>query len=151
MLTTTIRTADGKEVGTLVLKEKVFKSGKAGWFGVGKIEIEGVRYQVQSQLVAIGEPKKDPTVEEAISERRLGCLRSPLAAVFLVCYIAAFVMLLAPNGETWWVILLQGGIFCILLLAPWVFLGWRILSSADTNTQDGDTIDDFVLRGGHKK
>jgi len=150
-LTTTIRTDDGKEVGILVLKEKVFKSGKAGWFGVGKIEIEGVRYQVQSQLVAIGEPKNDPTVEEVMSKRRLGCLRSPLAEVFLVCYIAAFGMLSVPNGETCGIILLQGGILVTLLLAPWVFLVWRILTSVDTDTQDGDTIDDFVLRGGHKK
>ena len=53
MLTATIRTDDGQAVGILVLQEKVFSSGKTGFFGQDKLLIEGQRYQVQAQLVAI--------------------------------------------------------------------------------------------------
>jgi len=56
MLTATIRTDDGQCVGILVLKSKTFKSGKPGYHGVGKIEIDGVRYQCQAQVVRIGDP-----------------------------------------------------------------------------------------------
>jgi hypothetical protein len=54
MLTATLRTDDGETVGILVLSEKVFASGKRGYFGQGKMAIGGVRYQAQAQLVAIG-------------------------------------------------------------------------------------------------
>lgn len=53
MLTATIRTDEGKALGILVLKEKTFKSGKTGFFGQGKIVIDGMRYQAQGQLVKI--------------------------------------------------------------------------------------------------
>ena len=59
ILTATIRSDDGQAVGVLVLKGKEFKSGKLGYFGQGKIEIEGQRYQSQTQLVAIA-PKGEP-------------------------------------------------------------------------------------------
>lgn len=52
-LTATIRDDNGQSLGVLVLKEKVFKSGKTGFHGVGKLEMEGQRYQTQAQLVAI--------------------------------------------------------------------------------------------------
>ena len=57
MLTLAIRDEEqgGKTVGVLVLADKTFASGKKGWFGQGKIEIDGVRYQAQAQLVRIGE------------------------------------------------------------------------------------------------
>jgi len=58
MLTATIRTDDGQAVGILVLKDKVFRSGKQGYHGQGKIEMNGVRFQAQCQLVAIT-PKSD--------------------------------------------------------------------------------------------
>ena len=53
MLTATIRDDNGQTVGVLVLAEKVFSSGNAGYFGQGKITIDGQRYQSQAQLVAI--------------------------------------------------------------------------------------------------
>ena len=53
LLTATIRTDDGKAIGILVLKEKVFRSGKQGFFGQSKIEIAGQRYQCQAQMVGI--------------------------------------------------------------------------------------------------
>ena len=57
ILTATIRTDDGTAVGVLVLQEKTFKSGKAGYFGQAKVEVAGRRHQAQCQLVAIGEPE----------------------------------------------------------------------------------------------
>jgi hypothetical protein len=46
--------SDGKVVGALVANPKEFKTGSRGFFGVGKVEIEGKRYQAQIQLVEIG-------------------------------------------------------------------------------------------------
>jgi len=57
-LTAEIRTVDGKSLGLLVLSEKLFKSGKSGYHGQGKIEMNGVRFQGQCQLVGIT-PKSD--------------------------------------------------------------------------------------------
>jgi len=56
-LTVTVRDDRGESLGVLVLKEKEFKSGRLGWFGVGKVTIEGARYQCQGQVVAISEPE----------------------------------------------------------------------------------------------
>lgn len=65
-LTATVRDDRGKSVGVIVLAEKVFRSGKEGWFGQGKIEIDGVRFQAQVQLVAIAaKPKGGATDVEA--------------------------------------------------------------------------------------
>lgn len=52
-VTAVLRSDDGESLGIIVMGPKVFKSGKPGWHGQGKIEIEGVRYQAQSQLVRI--------------------------------------------------------------------------------------------------
>jgi hypothetical protein len=52
-LTATIRDDRGESVGVLVLQPKTFASGKEGWHGQGKIEIEGLRYQCQAQAVRI--------------------------------------------------------------------------------------------------
>ncbi len=41
--------------GVLVLADKTFASGKAGYFGQAKITIGGQRYQAQAQLVAIAD------------------------------------------------------------------------------------------------
>ena len=54
-LTCEVRTLDGQTIGVLVLQPKAFASGKAGFFGQGKLEVDGVRYQCQTQMVAIGE------------------------------------------------------------------------------------------------
>lgn len=62
-LTAEIRTVGGESLGLLVLKEKVFKSGREGWFGQGKVEVGGVRFQSQCQLVRIGEPERAAAVE----------------------------------------------------------------------------------------
>ena len=63
ILTVTIRTDDGQAVGILVLQEKTFKSGKAGFFGQAKVTIDGVRYQCQCQAVRIGEPEPEAEPE----------------------------------------------------------------------------------------
>lgn len=53
---------NGQAVGMLSAPEKVFKTGSKGFFGMGKIEIGGKRYQVQIQLIEIGsKPKKEET------------------------------------------------------------------------------------------
>ena len=54
-LTCTIRDEDGQAVGVIVLATKTFSSGKVGFFGQGKIVIDGQRFQAQGQLVKIGE------------------------------------------------------------------------------------------------
>ena len=45
-------------VGTLSADPKQFKTGSRGFFGMGKIQIEEKRYQVQVQLVEIGSKPK---------------------------------------------------------------------------------------------
>jgi hypothetical protein len=57
MITVEIK-QDGKPVGILTAAEKVFKTGSRGFFGMGKIQIEEKRYQVQVQLVEIGSKPK---------------------------------------------------------------------------------------------
>ena len=64
MLTATIRDDNGQAVGIVVLKDKTFSSGKTGYFGQAKIEINGQRYQAQAQAVAIA-PKGDGDKAEA--------------------------------------------------------------------------------------
>lgn len=53
ILTVTIRSDDGQAIGALVLAEKTFASGKQGYFGQGKLVINGERYQCQAQMVRI--------------------------------------------------------------------------------------------------
>ena len=62
VLTVTFKTPEGQEVATLLANAKQFKTGSRGLFGQGKLEIDGVRYQVQVQLVEIGS-KKGPESE----------------------------------------------------------------------------------------
>ena len=57
MITVEIK-QDNAPVGVLTAPEKVFKTGSRGFFGMGKIEIAGKRYQVQVQLVEIGSKPK---------------------------------------------------------------------------------------------
>ena len=64
ILTATIRNDSGEAVGVLVLQPKTFKSGKVGWFGQGKIEVDGVRYQAQGQLVKIAGQEAPTDVTE---------------------------------------------------------------------------------------
>jgi hypothetical protein len=60
MITVEIK-KDDKAVGVMTAAEKVFKTGSRGFFGMGKIQIDEKRYQVQVQLVEIGsKPKLDP-------------------------------------------------------------------------------------------
>jgi hypothetical protein len=53
VLTAVLKSEDDQTVGKLVLNEKQFKTGSKGFFGQGKIEIAGKRYQTQVQLVLI--------------------------------------------------------------------------------------------------
>ena len=54
-----LKTDSGQLVSILTVPPKEFKTGSRGFFGNGKVEIDGKRYQVQIQLVEIGS-KKEP-------------------------------------------------------------------------------------------
>ena len=64
VLTAAIKAEDDQTVGKLVLNEKQFKTGSKGFFGQGKIEIEGKRYQTQVQLVLIKGQEDAPVPEK---------------------------------------------------------------------------------------
>lgn len=49
-----IKDNDGKSLSLLTANPKIFKTGSKGFYGNGKIEIDGKRYQVQFQAVEIG-------------------------------------------------------------------------------------------------
>jgi len=55
----TIKDDEGKTVGNLVANSKVFKTGSKGFFGVGKVEMDGKRYQCQVQMVEIGSKPRE--------------------------------------------------------------------------------------------
>ncbi len=57
MITVEIK-KDNQAVGILTAAEKVFKTGSRGFFGMGKLQIDEKRYQVQVQLVEIGSKPK---------------------------------------------------------------------------------------------
>lgn len=57
MIIVTEMKVDGKLIGELTASPKEFKTDSRGFYGQGKIEIEGKRYQVQIQLVEIGSKK----------------------------------------------------------------------------------------------
>lgn len=59
MLTATIRDDVGEALGILVLKPKVFSTGRTGWHGQAKVEVEGRLYQCQAQAVLIMREAKD--------------------------------------------------------------------------------------------
>lgn len=57
MVIVTEMKVDGKLIGALTANAKEFKTGSRGFYGQGKIEIDGKRYQVQIQLIEIGSKK----------------------------------------------------------------------------------------------
>ena len=59
ILTASIKAEDGQTVGMIVLDPKTFRTGSTGYFGMGKLTLDGKRYQAQVQLVAIGSKKAD--------------------------------------------------------------------------------------------
>ena len=59
---------EDKVVGMLVANEKNFKTGSRGFYGQGKFEIDGKRYQGQIQLVEIGSKKPSEGSNEKVKE-----------------------------------------------------------------------------------
>jgi len=53
-----LKTDSGQLVTVLTVPPKEFKTGSRGFFGNGKIELDGKRYQVQIQMVEIGSKKE---------------------------------------------------------------------------------------------
>ena len=53
-----LKTDSGQLVTVLTVPPKEFKTGSRGFFGNGKVEVDGKRYQVQIQLVEIGSKKE---------------------------------------------------------------------------------------------
>ena len=51
---------------SIVANEKQFKTGSRGYFGTGKVEIDGKRYQCQVQLVEIG---SKPVTPEMVAQK----------------------------------------------------------------------------------
>jgi hypothetical protein len=49
----------GVELGQVAVPAKDFKTGSKGYFTSGKIEVDGLRYQMQVQLVLIGSKPAD--------------------------------------------------------------------------------------------
>jgi hypothetical protein len=58
-----LKSDDGKLLGMMMISPKQFKTGSRGFYGNGKLEIDGKRYQTQIQLVEIG--SKAATEEKA--------------------------------------------------------------------------------------
>ena len=53
-----LKTDSGQLVAVLTVPPKEFKTGSRGFFGNGKVELDGKRYQVQVQMVEIGSKKE---------------------------------------------------------------------------------------------
>lgn len=53
-----LKTDTGQLVTVLTVPPKDFKTGSRGFFGNGKVEVDGKRYQVQIQMVEIGSKKE---------------------------------------------------------------------------------------------
>ena len=51
---TGLKYGSGETILTLSLEPKQFKTGSRGFYANKKVEIDGVRYQVQVQMVEIG-------------------------------------------------------------------------------------------------
>ena len=49
-----LKAEDGKLLSIMTVAPKNFKTGSRGFFGNGKLELDGKRYQMQIQLVEIG-------------------------------------------------------------------------------------------------
>jgi hypothetical protein len=49
-----LKSDDGKLLAMMMVSPKQFKTGSRGFYGNGKLEIDGKRYQTQIQLVEIG-------------------------------------------------------------------------------------------------
>ncbi len=60
-ITCELRLLDGTSLGVILLAPKRFKSGRIGYFGTGKLVIDGHRCQCQAQTVRI---EKRETQEE---------------------------------------------------------------------------------------
>jgi len=50
----TIQDEQGQIVGVLEAEPKRFKTGSKGFFGTGKMSLDGKRYQTQVQMVEVG-------------------------------------------------------------------------------------------------
>ena len=57
---TELKTNLGETVLSISLDPKQFKTGSRGYYANKKLEIDGVRYQVQIQMVEIGSKKSAP-------------------------------------------------------------------------------------------
>jgi len=53
-----MKTDGGQPVGVLTAAPKNFKTGSTGFYGQGKLEIDGKRYQIQVQIVQIGSKER---------------------------------------------------------------------------------------------
>jgi len=53
-----IKTETGTSIVSIELEAKNFKTGSRGYYAIKKLAIDGLRYQMQIQLVEIGSKKQ---------------------------------------------------------------------------------------------
>ncbi len=59
MVIVEFKDGNGKTITMMTAQPKEFKTGSRGFYAMGKIEIDGKRYQAQVQLVEIGSKPKE--------------------------------------------------------------------------------------------
>ena len=68
ILTAVVKSESGETLGVLVLQEREFKTRSKGLYGLGKITINGARYQASTMLVEIGSKGAAPVTSEGVHE-----------------------------------------------------------------------------------
>lgn len=63
-----IKTAEGQTIALLTVDEKNFKTGSRGYYGQGKVDFDGKKYQTQVQMVEIGSKNSPPPAEQEKGE-----------------------------------------------------------------------------------
>jgi hypothetical protein len=58
MIVAELKDSEGKLIGMITASAKDFKTGSKGFYGNGKLEVDGKRYQTSVQLVEIGSKPK---------------------------------------------------------------------------------------------
>ena len=57
-ITVDFKAESGQSIGAVTASPKAFKTGSKGFYGQGKFEFEGKKYQVQVQMVEIGSKER---------------------------------------------------------------------------------------------
>ena len=63
-----IKTAEGQTIALLTVDPKNFKTGSRGFYGQGKVDLDGKKYQTQVQMVEIGSKNTPAPTQEKSDE-----------------------------------------------------------------------------------